>query len=295
MAKVGTRNVARTRGRTAGRAAVGAMLALVALPAAALAADITRNPTIAGTLQSGQRLTASAAWTPPNNQPNWSWLRCGSPSDWWSCDVVQNGSNSAYVLTPADAGRFMRVWLSVGSGRDRDDAVSNATAAVAAVPTPVPTPAPTVTPVPTPVPTPEPTPVPFEAPPVPVQNQGPVLQTQGENLRTLRPAPKVRMRGTLSTRGANVTLLSVRAPKRASITVTCKGSGCPRKKYTTKQRSVRVRVFERNLPAKTRLEVRVRRAGYYGKSTLFIIRRGKAPYRLDRCLSARGRYTACPK
>ncbi|MDA0182765.1 hypothetical protein OJ997_20805 [Solirubrobacter phytolaccae] len=269
------------------------MLALAVLPAAALAADITRNPTIAGTLQSGQRLTASAAWTPQNSPPTWAWLRCTSPSDWWSCDVAQNGSNSAYVLTPTDAGKFMRVWLSVGSGRDRDDAVSNATAAVAAVPTPTPTPA--ATPEPTPVPTPEPPPPVFEAAPAPVQTQAPILHTQGDNLRTLRPAPKVRMRGTLSPRGANVTLLSVRAPKRASITVTCKGSGCPRKRYTTKQAKVRVRVFERDLPAKTRLEVRVRRAGYYGKSTVFIIRRGKAPHRLDRCLSARGRYTACPK
>ncbi|WP_170178920.1 hypothetical protein [Solirubrobacter pauli] len=286
--------MARTRGRAAGRAAVGAVVALAALPAVALAADITRNPTISGTLQPGQRLTASAAWTPPNAPPNWAWLRCSSPRDWWSCDVVQNGSNSAYVLQPADGGQFMRVWLSVGSGRDRDDAVSNATAAVTPVPTPPPPP-PAATPAPTPVPTPVPTPEAFEAPPVPVQNQGPVLQTQGQNLRTLRPAPKVRMRGRLSTTGANITLLSVRAPKRATITVTCKGSGCPRKKYTTKQAKVRVRAFERNLRAKTRLEVRVRRAGYYGKSTLFIIRRGKAPYRLDRCLSARGKYTACPK
>ena len=277
---------------------VGALLALAVLPAAAHAADITRNPSITGTPQTGQRLTATGAvWTPPNLTPTYAWLHCTSPSDWWSCDIVQNGASPAYTLTAPDVGKFMRVWMSVGSGRDRDDAVSNAAAAVTApVPAPTPTPVPTPVPTATPVPTPAPTPAPqvFDQP-TPVQNQGAVLHTPGENLRTMRPAPKIRMRGTLSSRGANVTLLSVRVAKRATITVTCRGSGCPRKKYTTKQRTVRVRAFERNLRAKTRLEVRVRRPGYYGKSTLFIIRRGKAPYRLDRCLSASGRYTACPK
>ena len=275
---------------------MGALLALAVLPAAAQAADITRGPSISGALQTGQRLTATGmAWTPSNLTPTYAWLRCTSPSDYWSCDIVQNGASTSYTLAPSDATRYMRVWMSVGSGRDRDDAVSNATAAVPApapAPTPVPTPVPTATPEPTPVPTPAPQV--FDQP-TPVQNQGAVLHTPGENLRTMRPSPKVRMRGTLSSRGANVTLLSVRVAKRATITVTCRGSGCPRKKYTTKQRTVRVRAFERNLRAKTRLEVRVRRPGYYGKSTLFIIRRGKAPYRLDRCLSASGRYTACPK
>ncbi|MBE2318756.1 hypothetical protein DVA67_022460 [Solirubrobacter sp. CPCC 204708] len=275
-------------------AALTAALALGLSASTAHAADIRGNPVISGIAQVGQQLSASASWTPPHLTPSYSWLRCESPRDWWSCQAAQTSPDATYVLQDGDLGRFMRVWVSVGSGRNRDAKVSDTTAAVAPRPAPVPT----ATPTPTPTPTPEPTPQVFDAvppQPTPVPTQGTVLHQSGSNLRMMRPAPTVRLRGTLSARGANITLFSVRAPKRSSISVTCKGSGCPRKTYSTRQRTVRVRAFERHLPARTRIEVRVRRAGYYGKSTVLVIRKGKAPFRLDRCLSARGAYTACPK
>ena len=88
----------------------------------------------------------------------------------------------------------------------------------------------------------------------------------------------------LTARGARVTLLSVRAPRGSSVTVTCRGSDCPSRRYTSPASTGRLRPFERELSAGTRLEVRVTKAGFIGKSTVFVIRRQAAPKRTDRCL-----------
>ena len=100
----------------------------------------------------------------------------------------------------------------------------------------------------------------------------------------LRPFPVVRIKGVLTARGARVTLLSVRAPRGSSVTVTCRGSDCPSRRYTSPAATGRLRPFERELGAGTRLEVRVTKAGFIGKSTVFVIRRQAAPKRTDRCL-----------
>ena len=44
----------------------------------------------------------------------------------------------------------------------------------------------------------------------------------------LRPFPVVRIKGVLTAQGARVTLLSVRAPRRSSVTVTCRREGLSR-------------------------------------------------------------------
>jgi hypothetical protein len=262
-------------------------------------------PTISGTPVVGNLLTVSGgAWQSPNPRntaTEWRWWRCDNPFAASCRSVAQR--EQTYRLTAEDNGRWIAATRLIRFPASADcnpaseclEPVSTAVGPVTVAATP--TPAPVVTPEPTPVPAPQAPPT-FDtvAPaPTPVPTQGPVLQPHGSSLRVMRPAPTVRMRGTLSVRGARVTLFSVRASKTSTITVTCQGSGCPRKKYTTRQRTARVRAFERDLPARTRIEVRVRRAGYYGKSTVFVIRRGKAPSRLDRCLSARGAYTACPE
>ena len=107
---------------------------------------------------------------------------------------------------------------------------------------PTPTPTPVVTPVPTPVVTPEPTPVPRPLPfvatpaPTPVPMAGEVLHETTSN-RMMKPAPLVRMSGVLSTNGAMITSLSVKAPKAAKLTVTCSGnSSCPAKRWSPKTR-----------------------------------------------------------
>ena len=52
--------------------------------------------------------------------------------------------------------------------------------------------------------------------------------------------------------------------------------------------------FERNLRSGVTLTISVTRRGYVGKRTVFVIRRGQAPLRSDRCLSAKNRITRCP-
>jgi hypothetical protein len=299
-------SVTRRRSVMAGTAGALAVLACSA-PATAQDRDSTlkalASPTVSGTTMVGNLLMASGgSWASPqpwNTSTRWEWYRCNNPFA-ADCRLIV-GNQPTYRLDVADGGKWIAVAKVVRFPANADCRPSTECLFMASaargpvVLAPTPTPTPTV--VATPEPTPEPTPVPFVATPAPTPaaNQGPLLSPPGPELRMMRPKPTVRVRGTLSTRGANLTLLSVRAPKRSRITVTCKGSGCPRSRYTTRQRTARARVFERNLPAGTRLEIRVQRTGYYGKSTVLRIRRGKAPFRLDRCLSASGAYTACPR
>jgi hypothetical protein len=293
----------RTRQALAGTISALAVLVCAAVPAGAQDRDpifrILSIPTISGTPVVGNLLTASggnwASPAPSNTSTEWQWWSCPGPFA-AGCDVVSERQQT-YRVRVEDRGRWIVVARSIKFPARADCVptsecllpVSASHGPVTAVATPAPTP------VPTPVATPEPTPAPFVATPAPTPAPAPVQRNSSTNLLTMRPQPVVRMRGTLTLRGARVSLFSVRVGTRARISVTCKGSGCPRKTYSTRQRTVRLRAFERYLPARTRIEVRVRRAGYYGKSTVLVIRRGKAPYRLDRCLSASGAYTACPE
>ena len=107
------------------------------------------------------------------------------------------------------------------------------------------------------------------------------------------------MRGVLTSRGARLTLFTVRAPRTATIAVRCKGRNCPAGRWSQtrsqrKSKLTRMARFERDLRAGVSLTVTVTRSGYVGKRTVFVIRRGAAPLRSDRCLSARGRVTKCP-
>jgi hypothetical protein len=78
--------------------------------------------------------------------------------------------------------------------------------------------------------------------------------------------------------------LSVRAPRGVTIRVRCRGDGCPRRKLARSTAVTRLRAFERHLRAGIRLEIRVTRSGFIGKHTVIRIRRGKVPWRRDRCL-----------
>jgi hypothetical protein len=100
----------------------------------------------------------------------------------------------------------------------------------------------------------------------------------------LDPFPIVRIRGVLTATGARVTLLSVRAPRGARITVVCRGRGCPVRRLVPAPGAGRLRPFERDLRAGTRLELTVSKHGYIGKFTVIVIRRNASPWRSDRCL-----------
>jgi hypothetical protein len=111
----------------------------------------------------------------------------------------------------------------------------------------------------------------------------------------LRPFPVVRIRGYFAVRGARITLLSVRGPQHARISVRCVGSGCPVATLSLPSAPARLHPFERFLPAGTRLQVRVARPGRIGKYASFLIRAGRSPLRTDRCLLPGGsRPVRCP-
>jgi len=271
---------------------------------------VLSTPTITGTTVIGNTLVAGAgAWQSPSpgrTTVSWIWYSClRSTGD---CDF--RSTQSAYKLADNDRGRYIQLtrFVAYSGGRDWLDSprVGPVTAAAAApAPTPVATPTapPVVTPAPTPVETPVPTPVappqPFEvaaAPvPTPVPTAGQVLH-QTATRRVMKPAPVVRMRGVLTMTGARVSLLAVKAPRPAKITIRCSGS-CPRRSWksgTRKKQLTRARPFERVLASGTTLTVSITRSGYVGKRTVFTIRRGKAPLRRDTCLSASGRSQKCP-
>jgi chitodextrinase len=113
----------------------------------------------------------------------------------------------------------------------------------------------------------------------------------------MRPFPIVRIAGVVLPHGALVRILSVRASRGARIEARCSGRGCPTSKLarTSATRLVRLRPFERRLRAGVRLELFVRKPGRIGKYTRFVIRAGKPPARVDRCLlPGRAPPVSCP-
>jgi hypothetical protein len=277
-----------------GRACIGltvAALVAAAAPAAASAdwddePRFTRQPSLTGSAYVGHRLTAGGAtWSGrPTITTYWAWLRCGSDS-LWSCEVINGASASWYTVTSADRGKRLRAVLVLTNRDGRAYGVTSASSAVTNAPPPPP---PTPTPVPPPVPTPAPLPSPpvVTAPPAPAVPTPPVAPTPQAVAppKMMRPAPLVRVRGYLTIRGARLTLLTVRAPKGARISVRCKGIGCPRVASAEAAKLTRLRRYEGMFRAGTRIVVRVTRRGFVGKHTLIRIRRGKPPLRFDSCL-----------
>jgi PKD repeat protein len=113
----------------------------------------------------------------------------------------------------------------------------------------------------------------------------------------MRPFPIVRIAGVVLPHASLIRILSVRAPRRARVELRCLGGGCPAKAVarTSARRLMRFHRFERRLPAGTRLELFVRQPGRIGKYTRFLIRAGKPPARVDRCLvPGKRRPVRCP-
>jgi PKD domain len=104
----------------------------------------------------------------------------------------------------------------------------------------------------------------------------------------ISPFPVVRLAGHLTSRGVRVRVLSVTAPAESRVVVRCRGRLCPARRAVTRTRRtgrpVRIRKFQRKLQAGVVLEVLVSRPGMIGKHTRFLIRKGRAPRRRDRCL-----------
>ena len=278
-------------------AALAAAVVILFAPAGAYAAPpkITSAPVIRGTAQVAGTLTASAVWTgQPEPTAAWQWLRCASAGE--NCAPIATATTDRYVPTTADVGSVLRVNLTVSSPPGSDQARSAPTAVVTAAPAPTATPTPTASPVP-PAPTPAP-PVSFEATPVPTPTPTPpatsLPASPPSGPRLLRPVPVIRIKGVLTASGARITLLTVRAPSGARLVVLCRGRDCPVRRYAPRRPVRRLSRFERSLRAGTRIEVMVLKAGYVGKRTVIVIRRGAAPRRTDGCASAAERRVRCP-
>ena len=116
---------------------------LTALEGAAV--SNTSAPTIAGTAQVGQSLTASPGeWTPSGVALAYEWLANGTP--------IAGATLAAYTPTTADIGKTIQVRVTgTKSGYASGDAVSAPTAAVTPAPAP-PTPTPPTPTPPTPTP-----------------------------------------------------------------------------------------------------------------------------------------------
>jgi hypothetical protein len=113
-----------------------ALIALVAAfggiaAAATNAAPVnTTAPTISGTAQVGQTLTANnGTWTNSPTSFAYQWLRCNAGGN--ACAPVANGTLKTYTLVGADAGRTLRVRVTATNADGSSSAQSDQTAVVA--------------------------------------------------------------------------------------------------------------------------------------------------------------------
>ncbi|MGD0453510.1 MAG: Ig-like domain-containing protein [Solirubrobacteraceae bacterium] len=120
----------------------------------------------------------------------------------------------------------------------------------------------------------------------------------------IQPFPIVRMAGSYNSVGVKISLLTVQAPVGATVTVKCRGIGCPTKSETVVVASrakskpgavlITLRRFERPLHAGAILVIEVSDHGEIGKFTRFVIHHGKLPSRQDLCLNPVGVPIQCP-
>src|SRR3954454_21781450 len=275
-------------GRVIGAGALAALCSLCVGVAPVMAAhphdsaQITTPPSIPQTATVGDTLTATGAQWRTSQPPEvaYRWVRC-TDADNSDCELTGTEGTS-YKVTSADLGQHLLVWLRVQSGDAVANSLSDRTDPVTKAPVPPPPPAPSPPTAPSPAP-----PAGDLVPPdttAPPSTTGGVAGQHAATLRRLSPFPIVRIKGYLTRTGARVTMLTVRAPRRATITVRCTGSGCPRKRYARATKLVHLRPYQRLLRGNMKLVISVTRRGFVGKQTTIRLRRGKAPTRRDLCL-----------
>jgi hypothetical protein len=188
-----------------------------------------------------------------------------------------------------------------------------------ATPTPTKTPVPVIPPAPTATATPGPTPSEdfnsADAPPAgsapsgepvaePVAQPNPAATVEKHKTaakkkakaKMIRPYPTVRISGRVTKSGAEVSRLTVRAPRGVRITLTCQGSSCPLREVAQATSLFHIQQFERELRAGTKLTITVAKPRYITKVTTITIRKGKGPSRSDKCrLPDETKLIACPR
>jgi hypothetical protein len=120
----------RTRALLVGLAAFAAVTVGVAHAAIAAPPANTAPPTISGTPQVGQTLTANnGTWSNTPTSFAYQWLRCNAGGG--ACVSVANGTQQTYTLVGADAGRTMRVRVTATNADGSASAQSEQTTVVA--------------------------------------------------------------------------------------------------------------------------------------------------------------------
>jgi PKD repeat protein len=109
----------------------------------------------------------------------------------------------------------------------------------------------------------------------------------------ISPFPLVSMLAVVGQQGTTIRELVVKAPVGARVRVRCRGRGCPFRSFVKKadvharaSRIIRIHRFRGHLlrPG-TVIEIHVTKRGEVGKYTRFVIRKGRPPKRVDRCLA----------
>ncbi|MGH8574170.1 MAG: hypothetical protein ACREX8_16575, partial [Gammaproteobacteria bacterium] len=108
-------------------------------------------------------------------------------------------------------------------------------------------------------------------------------------LRKLRPFPKVIIAGRLARGLTFISGLTIRrGPKGSTVTVTCRGRGCPRggrfRGKLNRSGGLRLKRFQRIYGPGAIIEIRVTKRGAIGKFTRLKVRARSIPGRKDACL-----------
>jgi hypothetical protein len=131
-----------------------------------------------------------------------------------------------------------------------------------------------------------------------------VVQVSQPEQALIQPFPIVRIVGSDFRRSVHLKLLSVVAPLGSTVSVTCRGGGCPSRSQTIQANTldgdtglalVVLARYKRPLRAGAIVQIEVSKAGEIGKYTRLEVRRGKLPTRVDMCLSVSGTPVACPR
>ena len=257
-----------------------ALLAFAAAPA--LGATVTQLPTITGDASTGSVLTASTgAWTPASATVGYDWLRCGNAgAD--PCTAIAGSCDRSYTVRDPDLGHTLRVRLTVAEpDQPPVFGISNPpTAVVIAKPYSIPAGDSGQTCV-------------VVTPTGPGQGTftsggqtGPgTTPAPNTPLKFITPFPVVRISGRFTRSRTQLTRVIINARGGARIGVDCTGGGCPYRRRAIAVRLIRVRALQRSYRPGATIEIRVTQPRMIGKYTRIKTRRGKAPLRLDRCLT----------
>jgi hypothetical protein len=102
----------------------------------------TSPPSITGTPQEGQKLTADkGAWSGDPTDYDYFWVRCDKNGG--SCSNISNATTASYTLTSADVGNTLRFKVQASNAGGSSAASSVPSAVIKAAASPPPPPAPT--------------------------------------------------------------------------------------------------------------------------------------------------------